>query len=50
MSKIKIISKVRIGGELVPQESIPPEEFQRLLRDKVKDVIESIGFEMKNTA
>lgn len=50
MKKLKIISKVRINGELIPQEEIPKNEFQRLLEARLKEVMGNIGFEMKGTA
>lgn len=50
MNKLKIISKVRINGELVPQEDIEPEVFRMLVEEKITTVMEQIGFERIKTA
>lgn len=50
VNKLKIISKVRINGELVSQEDIEPEVFRMLVEEKITTVMEQIGFERIKTA
>lgn len=50
MSKLNIVSKVRINGKLVLQEDIEPEVFQRLLEEKITKAMSNIGFEKIKTA
>lgn len=50
MSRLKIVSKVRINGELYLQEDLDPEEFRRLVECKVTECMEGIGFEKDKTA
>ena len=35
MQKIEIVCMVRVNGEKVPQESIPREEFNKMLEKKL---------------
>lgn len=50
MSKLAIISKIRINGELYLQEEIDPKEFQGMADEKVIKVMEGIGFKKDKTA
>lgn len=50
MSKLNIVSKVRINGELVLQEEIPREEFKKLLEKKFDEVMNNKGFDRRKTA
>ena len=50
MSKLNIVSKVRINGKLVLQEEIEPEVFRRLLEEKITKAMANIGFEKIKTA
>lgn len=50
MSKLTIVSKVRINGELYLQEEIDPKEFQNMADEKVIKVMEGIGFIEDKTA
>ncbi|MEE1085784.1 MAG: hypothetical protein U0L05_01220 [Schaedlerella sp.] len=49
MSKLNIVSKVRINGRLVLQEEIPQEEFKKLLREKIDKIMEQNGFDRRKT-
>ena len=50
MSKLEIVSKVRINGELYLQDELAPEEFRRLVEQKITEFMEGIGFERDKTA
>lgn len=50
MSKLEIVSKVRINGELYLQDELDPEEFRRLVEKKITEFMEGIGFERDKTA
>lgn len=50
MSKLKIVSMVRIDGQLKKQEEVDPEIFQRLLEAKIDFAMGNIGFKRDKTA
>lgn len=50
MSKLNIISKIRINGELYLQEELDPEEFRKIVDQKVDEVMRNLGFEREETA
>lgn len=50
MSKLAIVSKVRINGELYLQEEIDSKEFQSMADKRVIEVMEGIGFKKDKTA
>ena len=50
MSKINIISKIIINGNPVLQEDIPPEEFKKILEEKIDEVMDNAGFDRIKTA
>lgn len=50
MSNLEIVSMVKINGVWHKQEDIPPEEFRRLLEEKIDTVMQNIGFRRKETA
>jgi hypothetical protein len=47
---LKIVSMVRINGERVRQEDIPPEEFRAIVEKVVERAMNNIGFERVNSA
>jgi hypothetical protein len=50
MGKLKIVSMVRINGEKVRQEDIPPDEFKALVEKAIVRAMNNIGFERVETA
>lgn len=44
-NKIKIISQVRINGEVYLQEELNQEEFHRLLVNRAEEVMNALGHE-----
>lgn len=50
MSKLNIISMVRINGELIPQEEIPEEVFKEQLEEKLDRTMKQNGFDRRKTA
>lgn len=50
MSKLKIISKVRINGQLVFQEEVEPEMFRKLMEEKIDFAMSNQGFKKDKTA
>ena len=44
MKKLKIISMVRINGELFRQEDVEPELFRKLLEQKIDFAMGNVGF------
>lgn len=50
MKKIEIVSMVRIGGEKIPQDKIPAEQFQILLEDKIDSTMRNLYLERVKTA
>lgn len=50
MSKLKIISKVRINGELYLQEELGEKEFRQIVDEVVGRYMEGISFEKEKTA
>lgn len=50
MSKLNIISMVRINGELIPQEEIPEEVFKEQLKEKLDRTMKQNGFDRRKTA
>ena len=50
MSKLKIVSMVRINGDLKKQEEIAPELFRKLVEEKIDFAMGNIGFERDKTA
>lgn len=50
MKDLEIVSMVKINGEWVRQEEIPPEEFRQLLEKKLDQVMDGLGFDMVKTA
>lgn len=50
MQKIKIVSMVRIHGELVPQENITSEQFKKMLEEKMDGAMRDLCFERIKTA
>lgn len=50
MSKLTIVSKIRINGELYLQEEVDSKEFQEMAEKKVIKVMEGIGFKKDKTA
>ena len=49
-SKLEIVSKIRIGGELYLQEELDPKEFRRLVDERINEVMEGMGFIRDKTA
>ena len=51
MQKIEIVCMVRVNGEKVPQESIPREEFNKMLEKKnLDETMQNLCFERIRTA
>lgn len=50
MGRIEIVSMIRINGEKVYQSSIPEEEFEEILEEKMDRTMSSFHFERKKTA
>lgn len=50
MSKLEIVSKVRINGELYLQKEMDPDEFRRLVEARIDEVMVNTGFEREKTA
>ncbi len=50
MGRIEIVSMIRINGEKVYQSSIPKEEFEEILEEKMDRTMSSFHFERKKTA
>lgn len=50
MSKLEIVSKLRIDGELYLQKEMDPDEFRRLVDTRVDEVMVNTGFERDKTA
>ena len=50
MSKLEIVSKLRIDGELYLQEMLDKDEFRRLVDTRIDEVMVNTGFEMDKTA
>lgn len=50
MKKIEVICMVRVNGKKVPQESIPREEFNKMLEKKIDDAMQNLCFERIRTA
>ena len=50
MQKIEIVCMVRVNGEKVPQESIPREEFNKMLEKKIDETMQNLCFERIRTA
>ena len=48
--KIEIVCMVRVNGEKVPQESIPREEFNKMLEKKIDETMQNLCFERIRTA
>lgn len=44
MSELKIVSMVRINGQLMKQEDVDPEVFRKLLEEKIDFAMGNIGF------
>lgn len=44
-NKLKIISKIRVNGELYRQEELDPKEFRSLVDKKIDEVMKNMGFE-----
>lgn len=44
-NKIKIVSLVRIGGKVYRQEELDPEEFRRLLAQRMDEAMSGLGYE-----
>ena len=47
MGRIEIVSMIRINGEKVYQSSIPEEEFEEILEEKMDRTMSSFHFEKK---
>lgn len=50
MSKLAIVSKIRINGELYLQEEMDPREFRKMADKKIAEVMERIGYIRDKTA
>lgn len=50
MSKLKIVSMVRIDGKLKKQEEIDPALFRKLVEEKIDFAMSNIGFKRDKTA
>ena len=50
MAKLKIVSMVRINGQKVRQEDIPPEEFKAIVEKAIVRAMDNIGFDRIKTA
>lgn len=50
VQKIKIVSMVRIHGELIPQENITSEQFKKILEEKIDGAMRDLCFERIKTA
>lgn len=50
MSKLAIVSKVRINGELHLQEEMDPSEFRKMADEKIAEVMEGVGYVKDKTA
>lgn len=50
MRKLEVVSMVKVNGEWVRQEALPPEEFRALLETKLNDTMRDIGFRRIKTA
>lgn len=50
MKKIEVICMVRVNGKKVPQESIPREEFNKMLEKKIDDAMQNLRFKRIKTA
>lgn len=50
LKKLKIVSMVRINGQLMRQEDVDPEVFEKLLEEKIDFAMKNIGFERDKTA
>lgn len=50
MQKLEVVSMVKVNGEWVRQEDLPPEEFRTLLETKLNDTMRSVGFGRIKTA
>lgn len=49
-SGLKIVSKIRINGELYLQEELDEEEFRRLVDNKCMETMINNSFELDKTA
>lgn len=49
-SKLEIVSKIRIGGELYLQEEVDQEKLRYLIDQRVDEVMRGMGFEREKTA
>lgn len=50
LSKLKIISNVRINGQLMLQEEVEPEMFRKLMEEKIDFAMSNQGFKKDKTA
>lgn len=50
MKKLKVTGMVRINGEKVPQESIPPDLFHEIVEEKMDDTMKDLCFKRIKTA
>ena len=48
--KLKIVSLVRVNGKIYRQEELDPDEFRRMVDEKVDEVMRSMGFTRDETA
>ena len=44
MSKLEIVSMVKINGVLYKQEEVPKDQFRKLLEAKITDTMQNLGF------
>lgn len=45
MDKLKIVAMVKINGQWVRQEDVPPEEFRKIVEKTMDRAMDSIGFD-----
>lgn len=50
MSKLIIVSKIRVNGNLYLQDEIDPKEFRDMADKKITEVMEGIGYTREKTA
>lgn len=50
MQKIKIVSMVKVDGAVIPQENIAPEQFKKMLEEKIDGAMRDLCFERIKTA
>lgn len=44
MSKLEIVSMVKINGVWYMQEEVPKDQFRKLLEAKITDTMQNLGF------